>query len=353
MNDDRRRGHICALLTNDHSLLGELDESLAFGTRALSIARALGDPQLRLHAQTHLEQTHYYRGEYERAIELATDNLSAPPADLGQRMPGLGPVPSVYVRYWLVMSLAQIGRFAEAAEVQAEMIRLAEPTDSPYTIAVAHGAAAVLYLLQGDWAKARSAIDHWIAMFRRGNRVLSVPRAVASSAWMLAQFGEASEALARLREGEQLLEHQVAGGIVDTNGWDYHLLGRACLLLSRFDEARGLGNRAVESSTSHFGFAAHALHLLGDIANHADRFDPAGAETHYRQALALAEPRGMRPLVAHCHLGLGKLYRRSGKRPGAHEHLMTATAMYREMDMRFWLEKTQAEMEALETSRKS
>jgi hypothetical protein len=53
---------------------------------------------------------------------------------------------------------------------------------------------------------------------------------------------------------------------------------------------------------------------------------------------------GMRPLIAHCHLGLGKLYRRTGKREQAREHLTTATTMYREMDMRFWLEKAEAEM---------
>ena len=57
----------------------------------------------------------------------------------------------------------------------------------------------------------------------------------------------------------------------------------------------------------------HALHLLGDIATYTDRFDAETGETHYRQALALAEPRGMRPLVAHCNLGLGKLYRGTGK----------------------------------------
>ena len=51
----------------------------------------------------------------------------------------------------------------------------------------------------------------------------------------------------------------------------------------------------------------------------------------------------MRPLVAHCHLGLGKLYRRTGKSEEAPEHLTTATTMYREMDMRFWLEKAEAE----------
>jgi hypothetical protein len=55
--------------------------------------------------------------------------------------------------------------------------------------------------------------------------------------------------------------------------------------------------------------------------------------------MALAEPRGMRPLVAHCHLGLGKLCQRTGKGEQAQEHLTTATRMYREMDMRFWLER--------------
>jgi hypothetical protein len=50
----------------------------------------------------------------------------------------------------------------------------------------------------------------------------------------------------------------------------------------------------------------------------------------------------MRPLVAHCHLGLGTLYRRTGDRAKAQEHLATAKMMYREMDMNFWLEKTEA-----------
>jgi hypothetical protein len=56
---------------------------------------------------------------------------------------------------------------------------------------------------------------------------------------------------------------------------------------------------------------------------------------------------GMRPLVAHCHLGLGKLYQRTGNREEAREHLTTATTMYREMDMRFWLEKAAAQMSEL------
>jgi hypothetical protein len=65
------------------------------------------------------------------------------------------------------------------------------------------------------------------------------------------------------------------------------------------------------------------------------------AEGHYGQALALADELGMHPLVAHCHLGLGTLYRRTGDHATAREHLTTAATMYREMDMGFWLEKAE------------
>ena len=51
------------------------------------------------------------------------------------------------------------------------------------------------------------------------------------------------------------------------------------------------------------------------------------------------------PLVAHCHLGLGKLYRRTDKRDQAQAHFTTATTMYREMEMTYWLEKATQEFE--------
>ena len=72
------------------------------------------------------------------------------------------------------------------------------------------------------------------------------------------------------------------------------------------------------------------------------------AEGSYREALALAEELGMRPLVAHCHLGLGKLYARTDQRGQAQKHLTTATTLYREMDMRFWLEQAEAELAQME-----
>jgi tetratricopeptide (TPR) repeat protein len=124
----------------------------------------------------------------------------------------------------------------------------------------------------------------------------------------------------------------------------------ACLSAGRIDEARSharealalarrLGARAAE---------AHGLCLAGDVASTGGAADAAEAEGHYREALAIANELGMRPLVAHCHLGLAKLYRRSGDQAKAQEHLTTATALYREMGMTFWLEKADAALRGVE-----
>jgi class 3 adenylate cyclase/tetratricopeptide (TPR) repeat protein len=341
LNDERRRGHVCALMSSLNCLHGELDDALANGTRALTIAEHLGDSTSRIVTETYLTQVHYYRCEYERVVELATANLAAMSAG-PVHYPANVPSP-VYVQRWLVRSLTELGGFAEAAPHLHEMLRLAEPTQSTYAVGMAHVTAGWCLLAKGDWAQARPLVERGVAEYRKGNISLSLPHAVASSAQVLAQLGETSAALDRLREGEKLLERRIAGGTIDQSGMDYHWLGRAALLLGRLDDARRLADCSLRYSPSHPGYAAYAQHLLGDFATHPDQFDAEQGETHYRKALALAEPRGMRPLVAHCHLGLGKLHQRTSRREQADEHLTTATTMYREMDMRFWVEQAEAE----------
>jgi class 3 adenylate cyclase/tetratricopeptide (TPR) repeat protein len=339
LGDDRRRGQVCAMMTTVHSTLGELDEALATGTRALQIAGRLGDLRLRIVATSHLEQAWCYRGEYEHVVGLAIDNLAALPTDWVHEYFGMAAPPSVAARAWLVISLAELGRFAEAAKYEAEAIRIAESTQHAYTVGWANFGASMLHLVKGDWATALSRVKHWIAMLRTGNVAIHLPWAVAACAWALAQIGERSEALDRVREGEQLLEHQMAREIVGHRSWAYGAVGRACLLLGQLDEARRLGDRAVESAWRQPGFTAYALYLLGDIATYPDRFDAESGVAHYREALALAQLHRMRPLVAHCRLSLGKLYRHIGETEHARDNLAAATTMYREMDMGFWLEQ--------------
>ena len=346
LDDDRRRGRVCAFMAYVYSQRGLPDEALASATRALAIARPRGDLRLSILATGFLEQAHYYRGDYKRVLELTADNLEALPTAWVHEYFGTTQPAAVYDRHWLILSLADLGKFAEAAKYEAEIIQLAEPTHHAHTIGVAYFTASILHVLKGDWARARPLIDHWVSVVRAGDVTSLLPWAVAVSAWASAQLGETGDALRRFRESEQLLERHPEWGVVGNRCWCYLGLGQTCLVLGRLDQARLLGETLVESK-GQAGFAAHAWRLLGDIATHPTQFDGENAEAHYREALALAEPRGMRPLVAHCHLGLGKLYRRTGNREPAQEHLTIATTMYREMGMTYWLEKAEREMKEL------
>ena len=84
---------VSAAATNIHAQLGDLGEALVTGAGALEIAGRLGDLRLRIQAMSDLGQTQYCRGEYERVVELATDNLAALPTDWVYETLGTTPPP--------------------------------------------------------------------------------------------------------------------------------------------------------------------------------------------------------------------------------------------------------------------
>jgi len=90
------------------------------------------------------------------------------------------------------------------------------------------------------------------------------------------------------------------------------------------------------------GNQAWALWLLGESTAHQASSEAEPAVGHYRQALTLAEALGMHPLQAHCHRGLGTLYARQRQQEQARTALSTAIALYRTMEMTFWLPQTEA-----------
>jgi tetratricopeptide (TPR) repeat protein len=127
-------------------------------------------------------------------------------------------------------------------------------------------------------------------------------------------------------------------------------LGEAQLLAGCLEEAQALAEHTLALARMHQGRGnqAYALCLLGEIAAHRDPPEVEPAEAHYRQALALAEELGMRPLQAHCHRDLGTLYAATGQREQARTALSTAIEMYTSMDMTFWLPQTEAALAQVE-----
>jgi len=127
------------------------------------------------------------------------------------------------------------------------------------------------------------------------------------------------------------------------------VLALAYLLGGRIVEAEQAATRALELAQrqEQRGSEARALWTLGEITT---RSAPAEAEGRYRSALALADELGMRPLVAQCRLGLGRLHRRSGDHQRADDQLAGAAQMFRGMDMRSWLEQAETELKELGTT---
>ena len=159
--------------------------------------------------------------------------------------------------------------------------------------------------------------------------------------------GRVTDALPLL---EQAVEHGTAVGLLANQPLFTAYLSQGYLLAGRWEEATQRAQRALELARTRKarGWEAHALHVLGDIASHCDPPDSEQAEAHYRQALALADELGMRPLQAHCHLALGTLYSRTGQREQARSALAAAIALYRTMGMTFWLPQAEAALAQVE-----
>ncbi|HLH24511.1 MAG TPA: tetratricopeptide repeat protein [Chloroflexota bacterium] len=123
-------------------------------------------------------------------------------------------------------------------------------------------------------------------------------------------------------------------------------LAEANLIAGRRDIARQLAERALDRFRQHKerGNEAWALRLHGEIAAAVEPPEVEQVESYYRQALALAEELGMRPFMAHCHLGLGTLYQKIGRQEPALTELTTAAELYRATETTFWLERAKLEL---------
>ena len=121
------------------------------------------------------------------------------------------------------------------------------------------------------------------------------------------------------------------------------------LAADRVDDALNFADRALELARERGqrGYEAWTLRLLGEIAARPGSSNGEVAEGHYRLAALLADQLGMRPLLARCHLDLGALWARLGKRRDAEDHLTTAMVMCREMNMVVWVEHAEAEARRL------
>jgi tetratricopeptide (TPR) repeat protein len=157
--------------------------------------------------------------------------------------------------------------------------------------------------------------------------------------------GQMSDALAFLDEALEMFT-----AIGNFRHYVWAAQAEVCVYAGRLAEARDLATRTLSwaRERGYRGWAPIVDHHLGLAATRSDPPDLAQAEQHLRRARETAGEFGRRPLVARCHLILAELYGKVGKREQGHDHLSTATAMFSDMGMRFWLRQADAERHRLE-----
>ncbi len=343
LEDQHRLGWISSFIAQATWQRGNHDQALASARRALAIAETLRDFALQVMANMYLGFVSSTRGDYRQGVEFLRRNVVALEGDLLRERLGTAAPPSILSRSYLVLCLAELGEFTEGTTRGEEALQIAEAIDHPYSRALAYRSLGILYLRQGDFQKAIPALERCLELCEVWRLLLLFPSVASLLGSAYAHAGRISEALPLL---DQAVEQTPGRG---SCSWWMTNLGEAHWLAGRSEDATAPARRALEAAREmkERGNEAYALHLLGEIAAHGDPPAAGSAGAHYRQALALADELGMRPLVAHCHLGLGSLHRHTGDWEQAQKHLSTATTMFREMDMQFWLEKAEAEMTQL------
>jgi tetratricopeptide (TPR) repeat protein len=342
LGDRQRLMQVSVYLTEYFRRMRDRDHAIESGQRALALATAHGDVGLQVMANFYVGSVYYDLGDYRRVMDLLGWNVASLEGDLIRERFGMTGLPAVLSRVYLSWSLAELGAFAESLGRGEEAVRIAEAADHPFSLIWAYFGIGHLYLRKGDFHRSISVLERGLGLCRDWH-IPALFSAVASP------LGAAYALSGRVTEALPLLEEAASKG-QELQALAFARLSEAYLLVGRTEDALDRAQRALALS-QHYkqrGYQAYALRLLGDIAAHRNPPEAIPAETHFQQALVLADELGMRPLVAHCHHGLGTLYAKLGRQEQARAELSSAIALYRAMEMTFWLPQAEAALAQVE-----
>jgi tetratricopeptide (TPR) repeat protein len=92
------------------------------------------------------------------------------------------------------------------------------------------------------------------------------------------------------------------------------------------------------------GYRGPLLRLGAEAQAAAEQFDVAATLQTLDEALRLATELGMRPETAYTHAALSRVFRRTGDRARADEHLAAADRLFRDLGAPYWAERVAARL---------
>jgi tetratricopeptide (TPR) repeat protein len=347
LDDPRRLGQVSVYLSNHFRMIGTHDQAIAAAQRALALAAAGGDVGLQAVANQFLGVACHTQGNYRRAIDCFAQTLAFFERAGHHERFGQVFLPAVNSRAWLAVCHAELGTFTEGHILGEEGLRIAEAGAHLASLMVAFWGAGVLTLRQGDLLRALPRLERAVSLCQDVELPIFFPQIAAALGEAYTLDGRSDAAVPLLT---QAMEQATVRALGPYQALCHLSLGEAQMLAGRLEDAHALAERALALTRAHQerGYQAYTLRLLGDIAARREPLESVPAEASYRQALALAEELGMRPLQAHCHLGLGTLYAQGGQVDRAYVALSTAMALYQAMDMTFWQPQAEAALIKME-----
>jgi class 3 adenylate cyclase/tetratricopeptide (TPR) repeat protein len=347
LDDPRRLGAIAGFLSVHFRNIGAYDQAIAAAQRALALATASEEVVLHALANQRLGLIYQSQGDYRRAIDCLRQSVASLYGAQRRERFGQANVPSVQSLAYLAACYGELGLFAEGRGLGEEGLQIAETVADPSSLLWASYGIGLLSLCQGDLSRAVPLLERAMSICQEADLPLFFPRMAAALGAAYTLAGRVADAVALLTPAmEQTLRPDMTG----FQALCRLPLSEAHMLAGRLEDAYALVERTLALACAHQERSneAYALRLLGEIAARHQPPEHHQAEASYRQALALAEELGMRPLIAHCRLGLGKLYTTIGRCAEAGAELSIALELYRAMEMRFWLPQAEAALVQME-----
>jgi tetratricopeptide (TPR) repeat protein len=332
--DQRRLGCIYRSRANTLRNLQDYEPALTYFQRAHAMATALGDAALQGWVNQEMGMTYFNLGDYRQAMAYLQQVLTALEGELCYQSFGVVGLPSVRARIHMVLCLSELGNFVDGVAYGNEALQVAEAVNGLWERQAVYTRMGHLHVRQGNLRQVIVLLER-VAVWGQD---ATIPLFYRISATLLAL---AYALTGRTTDAVTMLEQVMRNADSPFNAVT---CGEAYLLAGDVDEAYRLAQRAL-ANTRHRksrGEEARTLWLFGEIAMRRDPPDVVSAATFYQQALALAEELGMRPLQAHCHCGLGTLYAQTGRGAQARTTLAAPIALYRAMEMTFWLPQVEA-----------
>jgi DNA-binding NtrC family response regulator/tetratricopeptide (TPR) repeat protein len=337
IGDRARLGRAYSFAANALHLNGDQQGAIRWGTAAIAIATELDDFALRTASAMYIGRAHHALGAYDEAIRALTEVVESLQGDRAREHLGLPVLPSVFARALLVTCLAEVGRFAEAFAQSERAVVLASAVAHPDTLVWAYRGLGQAHLLCGDATLAAPAFGKALALCRSNDLEAYLPAVAAGVGLAYVMTGRAAEGL-------PLIEHAVDEAMVRkqiSNRAPLMVqLAEAYLVAGRLEHARQRAAEGLDLARRHGqrGSEAYALCIAAEASMEAAE-GQLRAEAGFREAAALADALGMRPLRGRCDLGMGRLAERRGLGAAARDPIEAAEALFRELGMLVWLRR--------------